>query len=93
MSTEMLVISKADLSELTEQIKTLNKNFANITGLNKEEQFLTREQVREQYKLSAREVAKIFNNLLKEKVVNIGKLQKLAKRHIDELFIQGITLK
>lgn len=90
MPTEMLVISKADLQELTEQIKVLNQNFANITGLKKEQSYLTRKQVEEHYDLSKQEVAKIFNYVIKDKVIKLGKTQKIAKEHIDNLFNEGV---
>lgn len=55
--------------------------------------FYTRKQAQEHYDMSERETAKLFNKLLKDKVVDIGKEQRLAKIHIDELFRQGIVSK
>lgn len=55
--------------------------------------FFTRKQAQEHYDMSERETAKLFNKLLKDKVVDIGKEQRLAKIHIDELFRNGIKMK
>lgn len=93
MPTEMLVISKADLQELTEQIKQLNQNFASLTGMNEPTVLLTRNQVMQQYGFSDRATKKIFTTLLKDKVVDIGKEQKLSKKNIDAILEQGVKLK
>lgn len=93
MPTEMLVISKADLEELTEQIKQLNRNFASLTGMNEPTVLLTRNQVMQQYGFSDRATKKIFTTLLKDKVVDIGKEQKLSKKNIDTILEQGVKLK
>lgn len=55
--------------------------------------FYTRDEAQEHYGLSKREVDKIYNTLLRDKVVNIGKLTRLAKVHIDKLFIDGVKMK
>lgn len=55
--------------------------------------FYTRKQAQAHYDMSERETAKLFNKLLKDKIVDIGKEQRLAKIHIDELFRQGIVSK
>ena len=93
MPTEMLVISKADLEELTEQIKQLNRNFASLTGMNEPTVLLTRNQVMQQYGFSDRATKKIFTTLLKDKVVDIGKEQRLSKKNIDTILEQGVKLK
>lgn len=93
MENEMIIINKMDLTNLITQLKTFNENFEKINFNKQSEKFLTRAEVAEQYELSQREVAKIFNKLLKDKIVNIGKTQKLAKSHIDELFTKGVVLK
>lgn len=55
--------------------------------------FYTRKQVQQHYEMSERATTKLFNKILKDKVVDIGKEQKLAKVHIDELFRNGIVSK
>lgn len=94
MDNEMLIIQKADLKELIEQFKLFNENIKNI-NLNGESKniFFTRDEAQEHYGLSKREVDKIYNNLLKNKVVNIGKNTRLAKVHIDKLFTNGVQMK
>lgn len=88
----MFVVSEVKLDELTEKIQLLIDSIENIS--NKEEKiFYTRKQVSEHYDLSPRETIKIFNKLLKDKVVDIGKEQKLAKTHIDKLFESGVKFK
>lgn len=59
----------------------------------REDIFYTRDEAQEHYNLSKREVDKIYNTLLKDKVVDIGKCQRLAKIHIDKLFTEGVTMK
>lgn len=93
MPTEMLVISKADLSELTAQIKKLNENITNIAVKDEPTVLYTRTEVMNQYKFSDRAVKKLFTEILKDKVVYIGKEQKLSKRNIEDLLEQGVRLK
>lgn len=93
MENEMIIMRKADFTDLITELRTLNNNFKNL-NLNKEEdKFFTRDEAQEYYNLSKREVDKIFNNLLRNKVVNIGKNTRLAKSHIDDLFKQGVVSK
>lgn len=94
MDNEMLIIQKADLKELIEQFKLFNENIKNL-NLNSESKniFYTRKEVQEHYNLSERETSKIFTKLLKDKVIDIGKGQKLAKAHIDKLFTKGVVMK
>lgn len=94
MDNEMLIIQKADLKELIEQFKLFNENIKSL-NLNNDtkEIFYTRKEAQEHYNMSERETAKIFTKLLKNKIVDIGKEQRLAKCHIDELFKQGIVSK
>lgn len=94
MDSEMLIIQKSDLKELIEQIKLFNENIKNL-NLNGEAKdiFYTRKEAQEHYNMSERETIKLFTKLLKNKVVDIGKEQRLAKCHIDELFRQGVVSK
>ena len=94
MNSEILIIQKADLKELIEQLKIFNENIKNLNTSGKtEEVFFTRKQTQDHYKISEREVIKIFTKLLKDKVIYIGKEQRLAKEHIDNLFKQGVVSK
>ena len=94
MDNEMLIIQKADLKELIEQFKLFNENIKSL-NLNNDTKdiFYTRKEAQEHYNMSERETIKVFTKLLKNKVVDIGKEQRLAKCHIDELFRQGIVSK
>ena len=93
MDNEMIVIKKANIDELVEQLKLFNENIKKLNAATQEEIFYTRKEVEKHYKLSTRAVGKIFNALLKDKVVNIGKSQKIAKMHIDNLLKNGVTQK
>ena len=89
----MFVISEVQLGSLIEKIQLLADRIENIAIRNEEKVFYTREQVAEHYGISERATAKIFTNLLRDKVIDIGKTQKLAKSHIDKLFENGVKLK
>ncbi len=93
MEKTMLVISEAQLGNLIEKIQLLTDRIENIAIRNEEKVFYTREQVAKHYDISDRATAKIFTNILKDKVVDIGKTQKIAKFHIDKLFEEGVKLK
>ncbi len=94
MNNEMIVINKADISELINQFKIFNENISKLELREKsDKQFFTRDEAQEFYKFSKREVDKIYNTLLRDKVVNIGKHQRLAKVHIDNLLTEGCKMK
>lgn len=83
-----------DSSELIEQLKLLNENFKSMNFGNAEEKiFFTRDEAQKHYKFSKREVDKIYNTILKDRVVDIGKCQRLAKVHIDEMLTDGVKMK
>ena len=93
MDNQMLLINKADLNNLIEHIEKLTEVLSNLNGLNEEKKFFTRDEAMEYYNLSRREVDKIYNTILKEKVIDIGKNQRLAKAHIDKIFMDGVKQK
>lgn len=93
VDNEMLVIKRTDLNELVNQLKKLNNNFENLNFEKQEEKFMTRKEVEEHYGLSERATTKIFTKLLKDKVIDIGKVQRLAKSNIDKMFKEGVILK
>lgn len=93
MDNEMLIIRKVDFEELLNQLKRLNTNFENLNFEKQEEKFMTRKEVEEHYGLSERATTKIFTKLLKNKVIDIGKVQRLAKSNIDSMFKEGVVLK
>ena len=93
MENQMLLISKVDLNNLIIHIEKLTDVLSNLNGLKVENVFFTREEAMEHYGLSRREVDKIYNTILKEKVTDIGKNQKLAKVHIDKMFLDGVKIK
>jgi len=70
---EMVVVNPLDLSELTAQIKKLNENITNIAVKDEPTILYTRTEVMKQYKFSDRAVKKLFTEILKDKVVYIGK--------------------
>lgn len=76
-----------------EKVEQLLEEIKSILNNQREDIFYTRDEAQEHYKLSKREVDKIYNTLLKDKVVNIGKFTRLAKVHIDNLFIKGVVSK
>ncbi len=93
MDNQMILINSIKVDELIEQLKLFNSNLEKMNFNKQEEIFYTRKEAKEHYNMSDRETAKIFTKLLKNKIVNIGKEQRLAKCHIDELFIRGVVSK
>lgn len=90
---EMIVVNPIELSELTEQIKKLNENITNIKTNEEPTILYTRTEVMKKYDFSDRAVKKLFTEILKDKVVYIGKEQKLSKRNIEALLEHGVRLK
>ena len=94
MENEMIVINKADISELLNQFKLFNENISKLELREKsDKQFFTRDEAQAYYGFSKREVDKIYNTILKDKVVDIGKCQRLAKTHIDNMLTNGVKMK
>ena len=93
MDNQMILISKVDLNNLIKHIEKLTEVLSNLNGLKVENKFFTRDEAQEYYNLSKREVDKIYNTILKDKVIDIGKNQRLAKVNIDKIFIDGVKLK
>ena len=89
MTSEMLVISKVELQELKEQVKALNDTLSEFTKLNNQEVYLTRPEVEEKYGLTRYEVSRLFNKVLRDKVIKLGRKQKLAVSNIEEAFKKG----
>lgn len=90
---EMILVNPLELSELTAQIKKLNENITNIAVKDDSTILYTRVEVMKQYNFSDRAVKKLFTDILKDKVVYIGKEQKLSKRNIEAILEQGVRLK
>lgn len=76
-----------------DKIVELLAEISNKLDLQRDDIFYTRDEAQEHYKLSKREVDKIYNKILKDKVTDIGKCQRLAKVHIDKMFTDGVKLK
>ena len=93
MENTMFVVSEIKIDELIKNIQLLNDNLQNLAVPEKSKEFLTREQVADKYDLSVRATTKIFNVLLRDKVIDIGKTQKICQTHIEDLFEQGVKLK
>lgn len=93
MDNQMILINSIKVDELIEQLKLFNSNIEKMNFNKQEDIFYTRKEAQEHYNMSERETIKLFTKLLKNKVVDIGKEQRLAKCHIDELFKQGVVLK
>ena len=85
-------ISIKEAYELEEIIKLLSQINEKLES-QRDDIIYTREEAKKHYKLSQREVDKIYNTILKDKVVDIGKCQRLAKVHIDDMFKNGIKMK
>lgn len=77
------------MDKIIELLNEINKKL----DFQREDIFYTRDEAMKHYGLSRREVDKIYNIILKEKVTDIGKHQKLAKVHIDKMFMDGVKLK
>ena len=77
------------MDKILEILIKINDNLEN----SKSDKFFTRKEVAEHYNLSQKETIKLFTKILKQYVVDIGKEQRLAKSHIDELFTKGIVMK
>lgn len=93
MENEMLLIRKLDITELNKNISKLTEVLTELNLTKQEEKFFTRDEAQEYYKFSKREVDKVYNTILKDKVVDIGKCQRLAKVHIDKMLTEGIKMK
>lgn len=77
------------MKELLEELKQLNQNLKLLQ--NKKDDLLSRKEVEEQYHLTQKGVAKIFN-MKNAPVVKIGKEQKISRSTLENIFRQGICL-
>ena len=77
------------MKELLEELKQLNQNLKLIQ--NKKDDLLSRKEVEEQYHLTQKGVAKIFN-MKNAPIVKIGKEQKISRSTLENIFKQGICL-
>lgn len=77
------------MKELLEELKQLNQNLKLLQ--NKKDDLLSRKEVEEQYHLTQKGVAKIFN-MKNAPVVKIGKEQKISRSTLENIFKQGICL-
>lgn len=76
-----------------EKVEQLLEEIKSILNNQREDIFYTRDEAQEHYKFSKREVDKVYNTILKDKVVDIGKCQRLAKVHIDKMLTEGVKMK
>ena len=77
------------MKELLEELKQLNQNLKLLQ--NKKDDLLSRKEVEEQYNLTQKGVAKIFN-MKNAPVVKLGKEQKISRSTLENIFKQGICL-
>lgn len=77
------------MKELLEELKQLNQNLKLMQ--NKKDDLLSRKEVEEQYHLTQKGVAKIFN-MKNAPIVKIGKEQKISRSTLENIFKQGICL-
>lgn len=77
------------MKELLEELKQLNQNLKLLQ--NKKDDLLSRKEVEEQYHLTQKGVAKIFN-MKNAPVVKLGKEQKISRSTLENIFKQGICL-
>lgn len=77
------------MKELLEELKQLNQNLKLLQ--NKKDDLLSRKEVEEQYHLTQKSVAKIFN-MKNAPVVKLGKEQKISRSTLENIFKQGICL-
>lgn len=77
------------MKELLEELKQLNQNLKLLQ--NKKDDLLSRKEVEEQYNLTQKGVAKIFN-MKNAPIVKIGKEQKISRSTLENIFKQGICL-
>lgn len=78
-----------NVKELLQELKELNQNLKLLQ--NKKDDLLSRKEVEEQYHLTQKGVAKIFN-MKNAPVVKIGKEQKISRSTLENIFKQGICL-
>lgn len=77
------------MNEVLEELKQLNQNLKLLQ--NKKDDLLSRKEVEEQYHLTQKGVAKIFN-MKNAPIVKIGKEQKISRSTLENIFKQGICL-
>lgn len=77
------------MKELLEELKQLNQNLKLLQ--NEKDDLLSRKEVEEQYHLTQKSVAKIFN-MKNAPVVKLGKEQKISRSTLENIFKQGICL-
>lgn len=77
------------MNEVLEELKKVNQNLELLK--NKKDDLLSRKEVEEQYHLTQKGVAKIFN-MKNAPIVKIGKEQKISRSTLENIFKQGICL-
>lgn len=77
------------MNEVLEELKKVNQNLELLK--NKKDDLLSRKEVEDQYHLTQKGVAKIFN-MKNAPIVKIGKEQKISRSTLENIFKQGICL-
>ena len=74
------------MEEVLKELKEIKENLKN-----KKDDLLSRKEVVEQYKLTEKGVAKIFN-MKNAPIIKIGKEQKISRSSLEKIFQRGIEL-
>ena len=74
------------MEEVLNLLIQINENLRN-----KKDDLLSRKEVVEQYKLTEKGVAKIFN-MKNAPIIKIGKEQKISRSSLEKIFQRGIEL-
>lgn len=74
------------MEEVLKELKEIKENLKN-----KKDDLLSRKEVVEQYNLTEKGVAKIFN-MKNAPIIKIGKEQKISRSSLEKIFQRGIEL-
>ena len=76
------------MEDILQVLKEINEKITN----NKKDDLLSRKEVEEQYNLTQKGVAKIFN-MKNSPTVKIGREQKISRSTLEKIFQNGIVIK
>ena len=75
------------MEEILKELQAINENLIR----NNKDDLLNRKEVEEQYNLTPKGVAKIFNTK-NAPIVKVGREQKISRKSLENIFQQGINL-
>lgn len=76
------------MEEILQVLKEINEKINN----NQKDDLLSRKEVEEQYNLSQKGVAKIFN-MKNSPAIKLGREQKISRSSLEKIFQKGIVIK